>query len=353
MASKYKRTNSSYWWINFKDATGKRKDISSRLRWDDPQQTKKCDAKLALTTAAEFNSAALNRQDFWDSWVETYFTTCGQTEKTVNGYRQSWFWLRTYLAEKGISTPSQMSYKVGFEFLAWRKTHGIKKTTKDSTAQRDIKVLRLLMSHAVKMEMTQGNPLLRMGVKRAEHSVKEEFTDDDLTKLYAAFAKHSSENDWRYIAFRIASETGCRLSETQIPWKNINFENNTIFFEKPKGGLAKGYTTILPTSLRPLLERIVQLGGKFTCELPPNASNLMNNLIKRVAGLRGHSFHCTRVTFNTRLERNPEISGRVAMRALNHTSAQVHAVYQRHDVEDLRQIDGKVVYPAPPVFENK
>ncbi len=249
MASKYKRTNSSYWWINFKDATGKRKDISSRLRWDDPQRTKRCDAQLALTAAVEFNSAALNREDFWDSWVGNYFATCGQSEKTIKNYKQSWQWLRTYLAEKGISTPAQMSYKIGFEFLGWRRTHGIMKVTKDSTAQRDLKVLRLLMNHAVKMEMAQGNPLLRMGIKRAEHGVKDEFTDEELEKLYAAFQIHCSETDWRYIAFRIALETGCRLSETQIEWKNINFENSTIFFEKPKGGRAKGYTTILPNSL--------------------------------------------------------------------------------------------------------
>ncbi len=93
--------------------------------------------------------------------------------------------------------------------------------------------------------------------------------------------------------------------------------------------------------------------GRFTCELPENRSNLVNNFIKRVAGLKNHSFHDTRVTFNARLERNPEISGRVAMRALNHTSAQVHAVYQRLDVSDLRQIEGKIVYPTPPVFQNR
>jgi hypothetical protein len=33
------------------------------------------------------------------------------------------------------------------------------------------------------------------------------------------------------------------------------------------------------------------------------------------------------------------------MQALSHSSPSVHAVHSRPSVEDLRQIDGKVVYP--------
>jgi integrase len=205
------------------------------------------------------------------------------------------------------------------------------------------------------MEFTPGNPLNRMGLIRPEHKKKEEFTDDQLKQLYAAFAKHCTESDWRYVAFRIASEIGVRLSETQIEWRDVDFESSTIFIRRPKrsNGRDKCYTTILPTSLRPLFERLKSNGGNYVLVLPENASQLFTNFMKGEAKLPNHSFHCSRVTFNARLERHKDITGRVAMQALNHTSPSVHAVYSRPSVEDLRQIDGKIVYPPEPVFPQK
>jgi integrase len=353
MANKYKKTGSPYWWIRFKAADGKYKDISSKLRWDNPQETKQCDARLALTMAEE--NRPIEDKERWEDWVEDFFETGVPHEVTRKGYRQSWSWLRSYLIENGIRTPREVTYRVGYDFIAWRRKHGVKKVTADTTAFRDLKLLRKMMNHAVRMGLAPGNPLNRMGLIRPEHKKKEEFTDEHLNQLYAAFAKHCTESDWRYVAFRIASEIGVRLSETQIEWRDIDFVNNTIFIRRPQrsNGKDKSYTTILPTSLRPLLERLKTRGGNYVPVLPTNASTLFSNFLRRTAKLLNHSFHCTRVTFNARLERNRDITGRVAMQALNHTSPSVHAVYSRPNVEDLRQIDGKVVYPPEPVFPVK
>jgi integrase len=354
MANKYKKTGSPYWWIRMKDpVTGRYKDKSSKLRWNNAQETKQCDARLALTNTEE--SKPLNKGERWEEWVETFFVTCVPHEVTRQGYRQDWAWVRSFLIEKGISTPREITYQLGIEFLAWRRTHGVKKITMATTAFRGLKVLRRLMNHAVRCGYAPGNPLNHMGLPRPQHERKPEFTDDHLKQLYAAFAKHCTETDWRYVAFRIASEIGVRLSETQIEWRDVDFENSTIFIRRPKrsNGRDKSYTTILPTSLRPLLERLKDRGGNYVMVLPDNASQLFGNFIRREAKLPGFCFHCTRVTFNARLERNRDISGRVAMQALNHTSPSVHAVYSRPSVEDLRQIDGKVVYPPEPVFPVK
>jgi integrase len=355
MANKYKRDRSPFWWIRFKDASGKYKDISSKLRWDNPQETKECDARLTLTNAEENRPS--NKSELWESWVDDFFETGVPNEGTREGYRQSWSWLRSYLIERGIKTPREVTYKLGFDFIAWRKKHGIKKVTADTTAFRDLKVLRKLMNHAVRLELATGNPLNQMGLARPEHKKKEEFTDSHLEQLYKAFSKYCTESDWRYVAFRIASETGVRLMETQIEWRDVDFKNNTIFIRRPKrsNGKDKSYTTILPTALRPLLGRLKARakGSKYVLTLPKNASQLFTNFMKGEAKLPDHSFHCSRVTFNARLERNKDISGRVAMQALNHTSPSVHAVYSRPSVEDLRQIDGKVLYPAEPKFQKK
>jgi integrase len=352
MANKYKKVGSPYWWIRFKDANGNYKDISSKLRWDNAQETKECDARLTLTKADE--NRPTTKGHLWENWVETFFQVCVPDDGTRNGYRQSWAWLRSFLAEIGCKTPSQVEYQTGIDFLAWRRTHGIKKITKETTCFRDLKVLRKLMNHAVRLGMAQGNPLNRMGLIRPEHEKKAEYTDADIKTLYAAFAEHCTESDWRYVAFRIGMELGVRLSATQVPWTRVDFKNNTMLITgKRSNGKNKDYLTIIPKSLRPLLLKHKALGGKYTVELPEHSSQKIGKFIRVVAGLKNHCFHGTRVTFNARLERNPDISERVAMQALNHSSASAHAVYQRPRVEDLRQIDGKVLYPAEPKFQKK
>jgi len=90
MANKYKKKGSPYWWIRFKGASGKYKDVSSKLRHSGPgsaQETKECDARLVLTEAEEGRKA--NNAELWESWVENFFTVCVQDEGTLNGYRQT------------------------------------------------------------------------------------------------------------------------------------------------------------------------------------------------------------------------------------------------------------------------
>jgi integrase len=353
MANKYRKQGSPFWWIRLKDpVTDRYKDVSSKLRWDNVQETKQCDARLALTNAEE--SRPVNNGERWEEWVEPFFVTCVPHEATRQGYRQDWAWVRSFLTEKGIRTPREVTYSLGLEFLVWRKTHGMKKVTMPTTAYRGLKVMRRLMNHAVRCGYAPGNPLNRMGIARPEHASKNPFTDMEVAQVYAAFAKHCVEDDWRFVAFRLGLELGIRLSGTRIPWRNIDFDRGIIkVIGKRSNGKAKDYLTILPISIREWLLRLRRRGEDYTCNLPPNASQLVNKFIQKVAKLPHHCFHDTRVTFNVRLESNPEITGRVAMMALNHSSVAVHAVYSRPSVEELRVIEGKVIYPPVPDFQRQ
>jgi integrase len=353
MASKYRKQGSPFWWIRLKcPVTGRPKDVSSKLRWDNAQETKKCDARLALTNVEE--TRHVDGGERWEAWVETFFDTCVPDDTTRRGYRQGWAWVRSFLIEKGIATPREVTYQLGLEFLAWRKTHGVKKITQATTAFRDLKVWRKLTNHAVRCGFTQGNPLNRMGLPRPEHAKKMPYSDEDVAQVYAAFAKHCTEYDWKFVSFRFGLELGIRLSGTQIPWSNVDFDRNIIkVVGKRSNGKSKDYLTIIPSSLREWLLRLKARGGDYTCVLPANASTLVNKFIQRMAKLPNHCFHATRLTFNVRLERNAAITGRVAMQALNHSSPAVHAVYSRPSVEELRVIDGKVLYPPVPVFERQ
>ena len=353
MASLFIRGKRYY--LKYKSEDGQWKLKATEFSTDNAQHKKLALALEAAATSRELGSRRITSEEKWESWVENYFQTAVKKQNTANGYRQSWAWLRMYLEEKGVTTPAKVDYGVAFEYVQWRRKNGLKKTTSDSTAQRDLKVLRILMNHAVHRGWAQGNPLLKMKLPRPQPKKKAEYTDDDVKKLFKAFEKNCTENDWRYVAWRIGAELGIRLMSTQIPWEDVNFDTNVIKVKgKSINGNERFYETIIPTSLRPLLLKQKALGGKYTVELPENnASQKFGNFLTRVAKLPNHCFHGTRVTFNARLERNPDITGRIAMQALNHSSPAVHAVYSRPNVEDLRQIDKKVVYPKPPKFRLK
>jgi hypothetical protein len=73
----------------------------------------------------------------------------------------------------------------------------------------------------------------------------------------------------------------------------------------------------------------------MTCTIPPKASYYWRQLFNRL-GLRVHCFHSLRVTRVTEL-RKAGVPQSVSMRLVNHSSHLVHQLYQRHEVEDLRQ----------------
>ena len=342
MAALYKQKKSPYWWIRLKGPDGKWKAISTKLRWDNAQQTKEARSRMAATTADEIASTSISNDERWEAWVEPYLDTHCESDATRDGYQQSWLWLRSYLTEIGTHFPRQLTFNQAYRFIEWRMTHGIKKVTKKSTALRDLKVLRLLMQHAVRTEMSPGNPCLGMRLDRPAAKEKPEFTDEQIAKVYASL-KHS---DWKFIAFRIALETGCRLMDTQIEFKHIDFKRRTVTFIDPKGGPTKAFTRYLPTSLIPMLKEIQDSGAIFTVELPPNASQLFSNFLDSI-GLKSHCFHSTRVTYITRLARNPKIHERDAMKLVNHASVTVHRIYQRLRVEDTRYLEKAIEFPKP------
>jgi len=342
MASLKQRPNSPFYYIQFKDAHGKWKTTWTKYRIGVPQDDKDARAHCAHQTAHEKSLRAANPTEKWDEWVSNFFRTRCSNPVTRGGYEQSWGWLRSYLEEIEVNVPSQLTHVHCFNYIQWRLTHGVtERKIKQSTALRDIKVLRLLMNHAVRNQWASGNPCLRMGIRREPPKEKEEFTDEQIEKIFAKLPQ--KEKDWRYVAFRIALETGCRLGETEIDFRNIDFKRKTITFVDPKGG--KPYTTILPDSLIPMLEKVRVTKAKQSVTLPVNASTRFSNFLRKI-GLKSHSFHCTRVTFITRCHRQGIEASKV-MRMVNHSSETVHKIYQRLNADDLKPFANLVQFPQP------
>lgn len=342
MASLYTRRNSPYWWVRFKDTAGRWKSKSTEYRREDPQQTKQARARCAANTAQELGIRRAAPNEKWDHWVSNYLDIHCRNPLTRQGYEQSWLWLRSYLEEIAVHRPAQLTYQHAYAYIAWRmKRGGNKKKIRQSTALRDIKLLRLLMTYAVRAGMAAGNPCLRMGIRREPSKEKKEFDDNQIRHIYRHLPQ--KEKDWRYVAFRIALETGCRLSETEIAFEDVDFARQTITFPDPKGG--RPYTVPLPDSLAPMLKKIKATGAKCTVNIDKKSSTRFSNFFLRI-GLKSHSFHCTRVTFVSRLAR-AGVPLREAMRMVNHASETVHKIYLRLGVEDVQPWANRVKFPQP------
>lgn len=167
MASLKKRKKSPFYYIQYKDAQGKWKTAKTKYRIGVPQDDKEARAHCAYQTAHEKAMWTANPSQKWDTWIPDFFSTHCTNPITRQGYEQSWSWLRSYLAETEVHVPSQLTYQHCFNYIQWRLAHGVsERKIKQSTALRDIKVLRLLMTHAVKSGWASGNPCLRMGIRR-------------------------------------------------------------------------------------------------------------------------------------------------------------------------------------------
>ena len=349
MASLYPMKRSPFWWVAFTDPkTGKRTCKSTGFRRDDPLEHKKARAVEAELTAREFNRATHHSSEKWEGWVLPFLKRHCKSPRTLCRYELAWSWISIYLKEKRIFMPKDMTYQDAIDYVKWRTSYKKRggRTVKHNTALNDMKVFRIIMGQAIRLGYCTTNPCNRLGVAKEETKEKPELTDDDITTIREALKKRDEQEPWMRISFEIALHTGCRQSETQIAMKNIDFNRNTITFASPKGGKSRAFSVPLPEAIKPMLLKLKNAGAEFTLDKPPRMLGkhwwqFFKNDVKRP----DLCFHCTRVSFVTRLAR-ASVPLSAAMRLVNHSSTLIHAIYQRLGVDDVRDWAAKIAIPA-------
>lgn len=335
MATKYPKQRSPFWWIQFVDKDGVRRNQSSGLRRDNPKDTAEADIVVAKMTAAEVSRGMHggNIEPKWE-WVPKFFSDRYGKNKTHNIYKNRWSWIALFLAEKKIRSPDQITFDHGQEYVDWRTAYK-KKSGRGvcrNTAILEIKLISLVVQQAVRMKLCNSNPLTKLGISKDDPDEKPEITDTEYAKIDAAL---NEEPEWMRISWEIAKHTGCRMNDTVIPMNNLDFQKCTITFAQPKGGRKRAFSIAMPDALKPLLQSIKKSGRTYTLELPFQPSRQWQHFFRRVK-LPHIVFHCTRVTYITRLARGG-VPLSAAMRMVNHASTTIHRVYQRLNVEDVRQ----------------
>src|SRR5665213_76485 len=152
MASLYKKDRSPFWWIQFVDAEGTRRNKSTGLRTDDPGQTVQARALRAQLEAKELGRGARELAGgAWDPWVPKFLERHCQTTRTLERYTGNWKWLALWLQTQRLHSPRAITYRNALEYIEWR-TRFKKKSGKRAgrnTAIMELKLLAMIMGEAV------------------------------------------------------------------------------------------------------------------------------------------------------------------------------------------------------------
>jgi integrase len=344
MASIYRKQNSPFWFIQFIDADGTRRNKSTGLRTDDPGETVKARALRAQLEAKELNrNAGEISGGGWDTWVPQYLERHCETARTLERYSGNWKWLAFWLQIQCLHSPRAITYRNALEYIDWRTSYKKKtgKTVGRNTAIMELKLLAMIMGEAVRLGHADANPLVSLKLKRDKVAKKPELTDSEISTIQKAL---KAEPEWMQTAFAISLHTGCRLRETRLPVNCIDFPEKKITFPSPKGGEEQAFSVPMPSALRPLFERIRKSKQKFTVEFPFQPSRRWQQFFIKIK--KPHlCFHCLRVTYVNRLRR-AGVPREAAMRLVNHASELIHQIYQREKVEDVEQWRDAVQFPA-------
>jgi integrase len=342
----YRRNDSPYWWIKYW--------CSVKLKWAAKSSGQRLDDALgykrALAMARELSADALAARSVapasrWDSWVLPWLEMKHQSSpKTLVSERNRWQWVDSFLTQQKVNGPQGVTYQLGLAYIDWR-TSQVKRVSKrhpcHNTALAELRLLGRIMREAVRRGFVSTSPLERMGIKKQRPAEKAEMTDADIATIRQALAERegrlSLPQRWMTISFEIALHQGCRVSETSVAFKDIDFHARRITFHAKRG---KVFTTMLHEGLLPLLRQLKDTGATRTCTLPPLATRDWSIFLKgrRDRGTEGIcpnlTFHSTRVTVITRMAR-AGVPIQQAMAYVGHADQTVHRIYQRLQADDL------------------
>lgn len=345
MASLYQRKDSPHWHLRTKIA-GVWRSENTGLRHDSPRDTKRAQLLTAERTYAEAVAVGASPMAAtgW-KWVGAFLQHRAPSATTLSMYALRWRHVALFLEDRGVADPSQVRREHATELLEWRMSRrrpASGKTACRNTALLDLKILKLVMSEAVARGICATNPLVGMKLPKEPAAEKPEITAQEQREIEHALATAPL---WMRRAWQIAMATGCRLRETAIELHNADLVGGTLHFPSPKGGRGRAYTVPLPASLRPLFEEMAARGERTTLTIPFQPSRAWRAFFDGL-GFRHLCFHCTRVTFVTRLARAGAPLG-VAMALVNHSSELVHRLYRRTRADELSGWADRIAAPPP------
>ena len=265
MASIYRKKNSPYWFVQYVDSGGIRRNKSTGLRTTDPGDTIQARALRAIGSRGTQPQFCRTRRR-WLGHVGSAIPGAALREPGNAATLLRLVVLAGVLAPgEAVPYPRAITYRNALEYIDWR-TNFKKKTGKRAgrnTAIMELKLLAMIMGEAVRLGHADANPLVSLKLRRDRPAKKPELTDREIQEIREALRV---EPEWMQTVFDIALHTGCRLREARLPTSCLDFRENKITFPSPKGGEDRAFSVPMPSALRPLLERLARGGQRFTVE---------------------------------------------------------------------------------------
>lgn len=345
MANLYKRDRSAFWWIKFRDPhTLKLCQESTGLRHDNPFQTRKAREICAEKALQEIRGGRLNESSRWSAWVPEYLAVRhAAAPVTLTRKLTTWLTLSEFLQSIRVACPQQLTRAGVLSYVQWRKEKGnlrkVGRAPAHNTILLELKILGGICQEAVRRGWIQSNPCHRLELQRERPREKGELTDEHIALIRAAIQKkletantdQARRNaDFLHVSFEIAVAQGCRMTETYLCLStDVDLKHRELHFTG-KGN--RRWSPPMNPSLVPLFERLIREGREYTYVRPRMPSlvwfKFMNKLRKHHPELSHVSFHSTRVTCVSRLER-AGVPEHITMKLVNHASTTVHRVYRK------------------------
>lgn len=332
MACLYQRADSKYWWIEYIDAAGERRQETTKLRCDVTAQSRQARALCSELTTRELNRSGETAgagAEMWAAWVPRFLkqrygpVQPGNTRERMDA---AWHNVAAFLAKHSISVPRQLTRNDARAFIEWRQTKhtelGVHKAAKN-TALLEIKLLGMLMEEARIGGLCGANPCRELGIGRDEPEAKPPISVLE-HRLITRALKH--EPEWMRVSYKIAYWQGCRFSETCLPLSDVDLAKNTLRL-RTKGKKKRVAEVPLSLKVRPLFRRLIFQERKRTFEMPQMPGKTWWLFFRKI-GLEHLCFHCTRVSFITRCY-EAGIEEADVMRLVLHASTTVHRIYPR------------------------
>ena len=332
VAYSYVKKGSPWFFIRYKAEGGKWRSKSTRYRIDNTLHRAKAAAEAARLGVCE------NSKDAGHNWVEDLIANHPVSPLTKVYYFNCWRHLARFITEKKISLQAFSPADCEI-YLKWRQA--LPRTSGGSAGRnqacQDLKILKWIHRQGRLLGKMDSVALLDYRIKKGPiRRIKPVFSDNEIQIARKALSVEGVP-EWMPICFEIALATGCRLRETQIPLECVDIKNRVLTFPCPKGGTGKSFSIPIPAAIEPMLYKMKAEGREITCVVPKTRASVCWRRLFDICGLKRHCFHSLRVTRVTRL-RLAGCSQSVAMRLVNHSSTLVHELYQRHCVEDLRDV---------------
>lgn len=341
MASTYRRPNSPFIWIRFKDETGKWRGKATGYRGDNPGDVRQ--AKMVARRHSETERIRTpHSTENWDVWVDAWMSVryASRDATTWQVYGRYWRHLRRWMELHGISAPAQLLYRHVQEYRAHRMEE---EGAANNAVIQELKFLGVVMGEAVRRGFAKANPFTRMGLQKAPAKEKSVWTDAEIRKVAAAIGEAPH---WMQVTFLLGLYQAARLRQCAVPLDDVDLDRKRITYRKTKGN--KPFTQPLDARAVEPLRKLIAIreaaGEKMLCTFPVLPSLEWRRFLDGLE-LFHLVHHGLRVTWITRAAKGGKVTLSQAKRFVNHGSSAVHALYQKLNADDVAHVPAALDLP--------